>query len=250
MSEAAPATNAAPATPATPLSAEPLVPGKIASMTPEDYRDTLLGSHGKEAKREADLGKAKEKASQDAAESEAKKGKLAQEPAVDANTKYELKLPQNARIDQAAVEEVVAFARAHGLSPKAAQAILERDNDAAAKHHAMLESHRPGGIEWTKKLDTYEQNLSRDPEFGRNDSERKDSLKAAQEALMKWFDPNLVQMLNDTGEGSNPLILKGLAKIGRAMRADTFVRGSVAPPPKADKPKSLEDMYSRKAEAV
>lgn len=250
MTDAAPAANAAPATPATPISAEPNAPGKIATMTPEDYRSTLLGSHGKEAKREDAAGKEKEAAAQKAAEGDAQKAKADQAFPDLAKEKYELELPPNALLDKTAVEEVVAFARAHGLPPKAAQAVLERENELAARYNAQVEAHKPGGIEWNKKLDGYELALSKDPEVGRNESERGDTLKAAKEALLRWFDPSVIKMLNETGEGSNPAIVKALAKIGRASRNDTFIRGSVAPPPKDGRPRSIEDMYLPKKQEI
>lgn len=249
MSDAAPAGNAVPAaTPATPASAEPIIPGKIATMTPEDYRQTLLGSHGKEAAKEAAEGKQKEQAAQKVAEGDAQKAKAEATPSTEDFTTVQL--PPNARIDKFALDEVVAFARANGLSAKAAQALLERENQSRVTRESELEAWRPGGIEWTKQVDAWEAEARKRPSLGKTPEEFNQSLRYANDALVRWFPPGLLTFLRETGYASNPDVVEGLAKLGRAQASDVMVRGSVAPPPKADKPRTLEDMYSRKAEAV
>ncbi len=119
---------------------------------------------------------------------------------------YDLKAPEG--VDAA---DVVAFAKAHKLSPEAAQAVLDRDT-VSAKAQADKIASMPA---------VWAEQAKADKEIGGAVFEA--TVGKAKLALDKFGSPALRQALNDTGLGNHPELIRTFAAIGRAMGEDKLV---------------------------
>lgn len=126
--------------------------------------------------------------------------------------KYDLKLPDEAGVSASEKAKFEAWAKAQGLSNAEAQAELE----------ARLESQRVAveeqKQEWLKAA-------QEDSEIGGD--KFAEHAELAKRGTEKFF-PELVPLLEKTGLGNHPDVIRGLARIGKLLGNDRFVEG--APP--------------------
>lgn len=131
--------------------------------------------------------------------------------------KYELKLPENAVLDATSLERIAATARERGLSNEQAQSLVDLANsEAVSVREAALAAHQPGGAEWVKQESQWRTAAEKDPEIGGTPEKLQASLGIANRVLTQYFPPEIKDFLETSGLGSNPSIIKGLVKIGRA----------------------------------
>lgn len=153
--------------------------------------------------------------------------------------KYDLKLPEGVELASEAVDKVAATARELGLSNEAAQKLLEHEvgirNDIAKQaSDAAL----------AKQAETHKAAVAKWAEASKADAEIAGSIGAIQAARDKFASPELVKLMDDTGFGNHPLVLKLFATIGKAMAEDTVHSGG----PATGAPKSLaEVLYGSKS---
>ena len=123
--------------------------------------------------------------------------------------KYDLKVPDGTTLAQEAIDEIAAFAREQGLSNEAAQKQLDREvgirKSIAAGAESQLASYRNAWAEATKA----------DPEIGGPKLEA--TTQAALRARDHYATPALRKMLDDTGYGNHPEVVRLFAKIGTAL---------------------------------
>lgn len=160
--------------------------------------------------------------------------------------KYDLKLPEQTSLGTAVVERTAAIARELGLSQDNAQKTLEFVNtEVAAQLAAVTEAHQPGGAEWTKNVEGWEAAALADPDLG--GSGKPEVLKAnaalAQRVLASFFPPTVKEFLVETGFGSNPDVLRGFVKIGRAMSEGSLVTAAPAATAAATPEEKAQRMY-------
>jgi hypothetical protein len=132
--------------------------------------------------------------------------------------KYELKLPAESTLDPAIVERTAAKARELGLSNEAGQQLLDSVvAEVTARETAQAEANKPGGSAWTERVQALEAAALADKEIGGSPEKLAASAELGKRVLAKFFPPETAAFLQETGLGSHPAILKGLAKIGRSM---------------------------------
>ena len=130
--------------------------------------------------------------------------------------KYDLKLPEGSTLDQKAIEAVSAFAKEKGLSQEAAQAVLERE-------HALIKGHHEAQMqEWEATKKQWLDASMSDKEFGGD--RLKESVEIASRAI-KRFDPTgkMTEMLETSGLGNHPEVIRFMKRIGEAMAEDRLV---------------------------
>ncbi len=150
---------------------------------------------------------------------------------------FSLKLPDGSLLDQAHVEKVTSFAKERGLSNDQAQAILERDHQEKS---AFVEANKPGGVEWTKKVNGWEAAALADKEIGGTPEALQANAELGKRVIAKYFPESIKSFLDETGFGSHPEVLRGFVKLGKAMSDDKMVHpGSQS----SGNPKSLEDIF-------
>jgi hypothetical protein len=134
-----------------------------------------------------------------------------------AEVTYELKLPDQAKLEAKALERTVAFAKAQGLAPDVAQKALELANaEVQAYETAAVAKH-----EQDFKV-TWPEQVKLDPEIGGDKLE--ETYADAARARLRFFTPAFNQVLDKTGWGNHPEFVRGWARVGRAMRNDKLVQ--------------------------
>jgi hypothetical protein len=140
----------------------------------------------------------------------------AQKPVVP--EKYDLKLPDGSMLDAAHLATIGSYAKELGLTQEQAQKFVERDA-------ALVGSFREReASRWNDMVKTWGEQSKADPEIG--GEKFTVNSQAAVKALDKFGTPALRKMLNDTGAGNHPELVRVFARIGQAMADDKIVTGS------------------------
>lgn len=172
----------------------------------------------------------------------------APQPAATADTKYDLKLPENSALDASAIERTAAIARTLGLSNEHAQQALEFVNqETASRIQAVMDAHKPGGAEWTKQVDGWKRDTLADPALGKTPEERQAAITQGRGVIQKFAEAHpeyaveFRGFLNESGLGDHPAVARLFAWLGKAMGSPTTL---VTGDPAAKKPATPEQaMY-------
>ena len=136
---------------------------------------------------------------------------------------YDLTLPEGADFDEGYIDRAKEAAKELGLSPEAAQKLVERD-------HA--ESTRRTEARQSLLADTWKQYRSAikaDPDMGGSDAKMAETERLATKALRSHF-PELEPILSQYPHLRHPALIKGLRSIGSRMgESNSFVSGTKAP---------------------
>lgn len=137
--------------------------------------------------------------------------------------KYEFVFPEGVAVDADTLQKFEPVLKELGLP-----------NDKAQKLADVLLSVRQAEAQaqqdrWGEQLKTWESEVRADKEIGGQKFE--ENLKAAQSALARFGSPELKQVLDATGLGNHPELIRLCTKIGKAMAEDTIVTGGSAAPP-------------------
>jgi hypothetical protein len=138
--------------------------------------------------------------------------------------KYEFTAPEGTEFDPTVIEAYSAAAKVAGLSQEAAQKLIETMTPALAAR--QTEQYKAVQEEWRTTSST-------DNEFGGD--KLKENLGVAKKALDQ-FDPlptgttttPLRTLLESTGLGNHPEVLRVLYRVGKAISEDKFVAGRQA----------------------
>lgn len=154
------------------------------------------------------------------------KGAQGDEPQVPET--YELKMPEGVDLDKQAADEFSAIAKELKLS----QADAQRLADVAVKmQQKQAETHAEMVKGWAENSKT-------DKEFGGDNLQQ--NLSVARKAIDTFGSPELKALLNNTGMGNHPEVIRFAFKAGKAISEDTFVQsGSRTPTPDASLEKRL-----------
>ena len=145
--------------------------------------------------------------------------------------KFELKLPKGSLLDASAIEKTVAFAKEQGLSPKHAQALLDRESN-------LLSAHADGQQKAFKELSSAWMEQSKtDKEFGGEEFPKNAEL--AKRVVSRFGSDELKKGLDATGFGNHPDLVRMLVRIGKAMSEDQLVM----PGSKTAATKELADVF-------
>lgn len=131
--------------------------------------------------------------------------------------KYEFQV-DGMEFDEAGLAAFSEFAKDANLSQEAAQALLSKMAPAMAQRQAAaIEQIR---TEWTEtsKADT---------EFG--GAKLSENLAVAKKALDTFGTPELRTLLNESGLGNHPEIIRAFYRAGKAISEDAFVPGGKEP---------------------
>lgn len=129
-----------------------------------------------------------------------------------------LKLPEGSLLDPALVEKTAAYAKERGLSQEQAQGLLERESEAATAHQdRLLANHKAMTAKWIE-------DVKADKEIG--GAAFVQSTEDARRALTRFGSEAFRKILDDTGYGNHPEIVRVFAAVGRAMKDDKLVPGT------------------------
>ena len=142
---------------------------------------------------------------------------------------YEFVPPEGHVLDDGVIGKFSEVAKELNLSQTNAQKVLDVMAPAIAeRHQAALQTMT---AEWADSARA-------DKEFGGDKLD--ENLAIAKTALEKFATPEFRTLLNDTGLGNHPEVLRVFVRAGKAISPDTVVTGKQAPAP-ADRLATLYD---------
>lgn len=128
--------------------------------------------------------------------------------------KYEFKATEGHEFDPKTIAAFSEVAKELNLSQESAQKVLDKMAPAMAeKQAAQIEQIRN---EW-------EQSARSDKEFGGD--KLNDSLASAKKALDAFGTPELRTLLDESGLGNHPDVIRFMVRAGKAISEDKFVGG-------------------------
>lgn len=127
---------------------------------------------------------------------------------------YELVMPDGVQLDPAAAEEFTAIAKELKLDQAAAQKLADVGAKMAQR---QVEAHAQLVATWTEQVKT-------DKEIGGDKLD--ENLGIARKAIDSFGSNELKTLLNSTGMGNHPEVVKFALKVGKAISEDRFVTGS------------------------
>lgn len=129
------------------------------------------------------------------------------------------KLPEGVQVDEAMLTEFNTVAKEYGLTQAQAQKLV----DLQAKTAAAGETGRAEFLEQALKAqsDKWVNEIKSDPELGGAKFDA--TVSTAVKAISTFFGDDFRQLLNDSGIGNNPALIRGMHKIGLAISEDKLV---------------------------
>ncbi len=145
-------------------------------------------------------------------------------------------LPEGASIDEEAMNSFKELVKTDGLTKEAAQKYLELSLGMQKRQAEAA------GEAWQKQLAEWDKQTREDPEIG--GAKLQESLTAAKRVVEKFGGADLMKVIDVAGLGSHPVVIKALAKIGRAMSEDSLAGTGGEPHNQVDEEqKFLNDLY-------
>lgn len=139
--------------------------------------------------------------------------------------------PEGQQFDPEVIKNFAEIAKELNLSQDAAQKMLDKMGPAVAQRQAQqIEQLR---ADWTNQSTT-------DKEFGGD--KLNENLSVAKKALDSFGTPELKSLLNESGLGNHPEVIRLLYRAGKAISEDSFVGG--AKQGGSQKPQSQADLAS------
>ena len=130
--------------------------------------------------------------------------------------KYEFTAPEGSTLNEGSLAQFSEVSREIGLSQEQAQAVITKMAPVIAAQ--SVEAVRAAQAEWKASQLT-------DSEFGGEHLAA--NLGIARKALQAFGTPELTQLLNQSGLGDHPEILRAFYRAGKAISEDTFVSGNM-----------------------
>lgn len=142
--------------------------------------------------------------------------------------KYEFKAPEGKEFDPAVIGQFSDLAKELNLSQDAAQKILDKMGPTLASR--QTEAIEAARTEWANASTT-------DKEFGGD--KLTENLAVAKKALDSFGTAELRTLLNQSGLGNHPEVIRFMYRAGKAISEDGFVPGSRSSAAEADPAKRL-----------
>lgn len=127
-----------------------------------------------------------------------------------AEVEYKFDMPEGVQVDQASLDEFTGIAKELKLPADAAKKFVDL---AAKREIARAEA-------FAKQVETWGNEVKADPELG-----KPENLATAKKTIDTFGTPELRDMLNSTGMGNHPEVIRMALKVGKAISEDTFVAG-------------------------
>lgn len=145
---------------------------------------------------------------------------------------YEFKAPEGKEFDAEVLTAFSEVAKEANLSQEAAQKLLDKMGPTIAQR--QMEQFENIKNDWAQSAQT-------DKEFG--GEKLNENLAVAKKALDSFGTPELRTLLNESGLGNNPEVIRFMYRAGKAISEDKFVGSTTGANPRGA-PKSFNDQAS------
>lgn len=129
---------------------------------------------------------------------------------------YELTMPEGVELDSVAADEFKAIAKELKLDQANAQKVADIGAKMAQR---QAESH-------VKLVESWVESVKVDKDLGGD--RLQENLAVAKRALDTFGTPELRDVLNSTGLGNHPEVIRAFYRAGKAISEDRFVQGAPA----------------------
>lgn len=133
--------------------------------------------------------------------------------------KYEFKAPESVQLDETMVGQFSEVAKELGMSQEQAQKLV--DKMAPVIQNRAVESVKAARAEWKAQQAT-------DTVFG--GEKLAENLGVARKAMQAFGDEELTVLLNQSGIGDHPAVIRAFFKAGKAISEDSFVSAKAGKP--------------------
>lgn len=129
----------------------------------------------------------------------------------------DFKMPEGVKLDEEVANEFKSFAKEKNLPQDEAQKVF----DMGAKLVQRIEAQRAEAV--NAEFVKWSESSRTDKEFGGEQLQQ--NLAVAKDALAQFGSPELKQMLNESGFGNHPEMIRLLYKVGKATSEDKIITG-------------------------
>ena len=131
---------------------------------------------------------------------------------------YDLKLPADALVSEAALEATVEMAKRLQLTNEGAQDFLDHADD-------FVQAFQKSNLDtWNAATEEWVEDIRKDSEIGGDKFD--ESIDLGRKAIDRFGTPELREALTATGLGNHPEFVRMCARIGAAMKEDSFIPGA------------------------
>lgn len=141
---------------------------------------------------------------------------------------YDWKLEDGISIDDSGLNAFAAWAKENNLTQDQANGLLNKMAAASAERQAQA---------FESTVNEWISSSKSDAEIGGPDLQK--NLAVAKTAMEQFGTPELTKLLNESGLGNHPEIIRAFYRAGKAISEDRFVGGGRVPSASADPAKRL-----------
>lgn len=133
----------------------------------------------------------------------------------DKPVEYDLKAPEG--VDEEAVTQFTETAKELGLTNEQAQAVLDRE---ASLQQSFQEQQKET---WENQVEQWEQDVRNDKDMGGDKFEA--TMHNVKRAFEKFSTPEFTKLVNESGWGNHPELVRVFNRIGEASAEDKHIGG-------------------------
>lgn len=134
--------------------------------------------------------------------------------------KYEFTAPEGMELDQSMVEQFTPIAKELNLTQEQAQKLVDLHNQSVS---STIEAQ---AAEWNKTMKEWVDEIKQDKEIGGQVFD--ENIGIARGVLEKYATPGLREVLETSGMGNHPEVVRFITRIGKAMQDDSIRTGNTA----------------------
>lgn len=144
---------------------------------------------------------------------------------------FSLEYPDESKLSDADKERIESYVKDQGLSKEAAQELIKSQSEAIDGFYDSLQSQHESLVkDWAEQVKT-------DKELGGENYNR--SIELAKRVAHRFGSEKFIEVLDSSGYGNHPELIRMLSRIGSAMGNDEFVR----PGNQAKSERSIEEIF-------
>lgn len=193
--------------------------------------ETLYNSEPEKKVEESSNESTEPKTEESSTEEPKVEGKV-EDKAEEAQTEFELKMPEETLLSDEAKDEIVSIAKEQGFSKEQAQKILDLQSEIASEVSDQINQ------EFNDQVTAWGEEIKADKEVGGENLTK--SVELAKRAVIAFAGEDFLAELDQTGYANHPRLFKMLTKIGQELEAKELVLSNT----QSNQPKSpAEIMY-------
>jgi|DEB0MinimDraft_10_1074344.scaffolds.fasta_scaffold54939_2 hypothetical protein len=183
----------------------------------EATQDTLITAEANTEGSQSDVQEAGASEQQEAEGASTEENQPSEDEAAKAPDDYEFSMPEGVTIDDATLGDLKTLSKDLGLSQEQAQKIADLGVQQSQRWaEQQVEYAKQVREEWAEQVKV-------DKEIGGMSMD--ETLSTARQALKAYGTPELVNLLNETGLGNHPEMIRAFSRIGKTIGDDSVVPG-------------------------